>query len=433
VTRFALVATLAALPFAVVAAPVPKPAPKPFGTNGIVSRAELEALTFDSRPVPPADRKRDRVKRAIEDQKKVQAAEDTGPPKVRPANRYDVGVHVPAVRLFVGEPVVAYFVVRNNRDEELYLDGRLNFADGAPLACNDCDLRLTDARTGKPAHFRTRQQIESSRHDELVVPADGFYCAKGDLGPLPAGEYELDWRCGEFRSAPVRFRVFDRDGPARPVARAERPGYAFFRLGADHERERQEADGTHPVRRFVALDPLDPHEFAAALASGSATDSATFVPDVRDVPSRDKHVLVSVDWHPYRSGDRIAVTLRAAPPFETVRFAELPHLHLQVEQLGACERARERLSAISKKLEPITYFVTPLTVEAHFPEGWREALGSGEAARVAVVVTAREPQLPSDGLKAFGKIERAEHPECPTWAGAVRGEFAELRLPPPAP
>jgi len=117
-----------------------------------------------------------------------------------------------------------------------------------------------------------------------------------------------------------------------------------------------------------------------------------------------------------------------------VRFDELPHLHLQVEAPAAHERARQRFGAISKKLEPVTDFVTPLTVEAHVPEGWREALGSGETARVAVVVTAREPQLPSEGLrKAFDKIERVGHPECPTWAGAVRGEFAELRLPPPAP
>jgi hypothetical protein len=438
VTRFALVATLAALPFAVVAAPVPKPAPKPFGTNGIVSRAELEALTFDSRPVPPADRKRDRVKRVIEDQKKVQAAEDAGPPKVRPANRYDVGVHVPAVRLFVGEPVVAYFVVRNNRDEELYLDGRLNFADGAPLACNDCDLRLTDARTGKPAHFRTRQQIESSRHDELLIPADGFYCAKGDLGPLPAGEYQIDWRCGEFRSAPVRFRVFDRDGPARPVARAARPGYLFFRLEDDYNRERQEFEpkDDEPHRRFVALEDLPANEFAAALSTGSASDGQTFVADVRDIPSRDQQVIVSVDWHPYRSGDRIAVTLRAAPPFKTVRFAELPQLFLKVEAPAAHERHRRTLEAVSKKLEPITNFVTPLTIEAHFPEGWREALGSGETARVALVATAREPHFPFEGLlKAMDKEDRAkfEHPECPTWAGVVSSEFAELRLPPPAP
>jgi hypothetical protein len=443
VTRFAMLATLAALPFAVAAAPVPEPpAPKPFGPTGIVSRAELDALKFDSRAVPEKERKGDRVeriKRVVDIQKRVQVADkEEGPQKVRPANAYDVGVHLPAVRFQVGDPIVAYFVVRNNRDEELDLDGRLEFDGGAPLVCNDTDLRLIDVRTGKAPTEQLHRIIKCGGRDQLVIPADGFYCAKGDLGPLPAGEYQLDWRCGEFRSAPVRFRVFDRDGPARPVVRAERLGYAFFRLGEDHERERQEfdsADTRGPVRQFVALDELNPREFAAALASGSASDSAAFVPDVRDIPSRDQHVLVSVDWHPYRSGDRIAVTLRAAPPFETVRFEELPHLFLQVEVPGAARaRARELVRAWSKKLEPINNFVTPLTIEAHFPEDWRVALGSGETARVAVVVTSREPQLPYEGLrKAFEKVKFADHPECPVWAGVVRSDFAELRLPPPAP
>lgn len=437
-TRFALIATLAALPFAVAAAPVPEPAPKPFGTHGLVSRAELDALAFDSRAVPAAEREK-RIKRAIEVLKKVQIAEkEDGPPKVRPANRYDVGVHMPARRFKVGDPIPAFFVVRNNRDEDLDLDGRIDFCEGAPMVCNDAELRLTDARTGKPANEQLLRTIKCGGRDQLVIPADGFYCAKGDLGPLPAGEYSLDWRCGEFRSAPVRFRVFDRDGPARPVARAARPGYLFFRLADDHNRERRELEDTEsgPMRRFVALEDLPANELAAALASGSATDSHTFVADVSDIPSRDKQVLVSVDWHPYRSGDRIAVTLRAAPPFQTVRFAELPQLFLQVEAPAARERLRQTLEAVSKKLEPITNFVTPLTIEAHFPEDWREALGSGETARVAVVVTAREPQFPFEGLrKAMDKEDRAkfEHPECPTWAGVVRSEFAELRLPPPAP
>lgn len=437
-TRFALVA-LAALPFAVVAAPVPQPpAPKPFGSSGVVSRAELDALKFDSRAVPESERKGARVERAKRDIQQKLVEDDDGPPKVRPANRYDVAVHLPAVRCFAGDPIVAYFVVRNNRDDELYLDGRLDFADGAPVARNDCDLRLTDARTGKPAGVRTQQQIESSRHAEMVVPADGYYCAKGDLGPLPAGEYLLDWRCGEFRSAPVRFRVFDRDAPARPVARAPRPGYLFFRLADDHNRERRELEDTEsgPMRRFVGLEDLPANELAAALASGSTTDSHTFVADASEIPSRDKQVLVSVDWHPYRSGDRIAVTLRAAPPFQTVRFAELPQLFLQVEAPAGRERLRQMLEAVSKKLEPITNFVTPLTIEAHFPDDWREALGSGETARVAVVVTAREPQFPFEGLrKAMDKEDRAkfEHPECPTWAGVLRSEFAELRLPPQLP
>lgn len=408
-TRFALLTVLAALPLAVVAAPVPEPAPKPFGTDGIVSRAELEALQFDSRAVPDAERAGARARHTAE--RKVQAREgDDGPPKVRPANRFDVAVHMPATRFFVGEPVVAYFVVRNNRAEELELDGRLDTVDGVLSESGDCEVRLADPRTGEPGLRKRVQVLERSRASFLLIPADGFSCTKGDFGPLPAGAYELDWRCEEFRSAPVRFRVFERDAPSPPPAvRALRTGHRFFHLADDTERDRAERadESNDPIRRFVAPDPVEADELAAALASGSGTDSTAFVPDVRAIPPRDRHVVVSVDWHTYRSGDRIAVTLRAAPPFRTVQFDEQPHLLLQVEAPEAGERARQLLGAVSKKLERIAHFVTPLTVEADLPAGWRELLGSGETARVAVLVTARELRLPRDGLQETARDTRA--------------------------
>lgn len=288
-TRFALIAALAALPFAVVAAPVPEPVPKPFGTDGIVSRAELEALAFDSRAVPDKERTRDRVRRVVEIQKR-RAEDDGAPPKVRPANRFDVGVHMPATRFKVGEPVVAYFVVRNNRAEELDLDGRLDFADGTPVVCNDCDLRVLDARNGKPPIGEGMLQLyKCGRREMLLVPSDGFYCVKGDLGPLPAGEYTVDWRCGEFRSAPVRFRVFDRDGHAPPAIRAVRSNYLFFHLDDDDERDHDDLEVPEggPMRRFVALEEFPAEEMAAALACGGE-DGFAFVPDARAIPSRDK-------------------------------------------------------------------------------------------------------------------------------------------------
>ncbi len=49
---------------------------------------------------------------------------------------------------------------------------------------------------------------------------------------------------------------------------------------------------------------------AAALAVGP---DGVYAPDVHAIPSADGMIEASLEWRPYRSGDRLAVTLRAAP------------------------------------------------------------------------------------------------------------------------
>src|SRR5215470_9204550 len=94
---------------AALAAPVPPGGRVEFGSNGLVTRADLEKIKFDSRLVKDAE---DFVERKPADE-------------VRPKNRYDVAVHMPWTKFRAGESIPAYFVLRNNRGYALRLDARL--------------------------------------------------------------------------------------------------------------------------------------------------------------------------------------------------------------------------------------------------------------------------------------------------------------------
>ena len=127
---------------AAVAAPVPPGGRVAFGSNGLLTAADLERVRFDSRPVK--DEHVEKLKEPEED-----AAKES-PAKVRPKNRYDVAVHMPWAKFREGEPIPAYFVLRNNRGSTLGLRSRMDLCGPEPgLRGGACDFDIRDRATGQ--------------------------------------------------------------------------------------------------------------------------------------------------------------------------------------------------------------------------------------------------------------------------------------------
>jgi hypothetical protein len=442
-TRFLLLVALATLP-ALVAAPVPRDAPGTFGARGVLSRAELEKVAFDTRAAK-RDGGRDWAEDAVREEKAIEDRRDpAAPAKPRPANRYDLAVVVPAARARAGEPVYAYFVLRNNRDTTLRLGSRMDLSGGFPeFHGSGMGIDVRDRATGKSALKGLAASTNCGGGSLVEVPADGFYCVRGDLNRiadgLAPGEYEVDWRCGKLASAPVRFTVQPNPG-AKPGAPAKPDGVRFFHLNHLRDDEHLHEDDGFRAGAFVRegrLSSLYAGQFESGLAVGPG---GAYVPDARAIPAADALVEAWIEFKPYRDGDRVAVTLRAKPPHERVRFDDLPRLYLQVltpdRGEGALPFEGEEKQAELKRLSD--HYVTPLTLDVALPQGWRERLGAGDTARLAVVVAAKEVELPRGAERRLQKLEEkvVERPNPgapPLWGGLVRTPLVEVRLPPPAP
>lgn len=404
---------VALLPVA-VAAPVPRDVRPDFGTGGLLTRADLDTVRFDSRPVK-------------DDEKFAGEKRKGGEPK------FDLAVHLPWTTFREGEPVPAYFVLRNNADSVLELHSCLDFSEPFPAVHGgECDFDVRDRATGESVRRSISHVTNCGGGSFTDVPARGYFVFKGDVsrvgeGTLPPGEYEVDWRYRRLYSAPVRFTVEKTANP-KPAPRERRSSTFYHLTGSSAAPERP----GEPVEwRCCSLGYEYPLRLAGALGVGQL---GVYVPDLQAIPTADKHVEAWVEWKPYRAGDRVAVTLRARPPFKEVHFAELPQLYLQIDaaaewSVGAPGEAKDS----ARRGEAL---VTPLTIEARLPAGWREAVGVDGTARVAVVVVSRRLKLPSPGgqVKQVEEIQRTEKrvgPEPPPeWSGVVRTDFVELNFPP---
>jgi hypothetical protein len=421
---------------AAVAAPVPRDVRPDFGSHGLLTEADLEKVTFNSRPVPENELKHGDVKE-IEDEPQEKRGDD----RPRPLTRYDIAVHIPWNRFLEGDVIPAYFVLRNNRGSDLNLHGRLALFGPEPDIWNSCDIDVWNVKTGEPVNVFGGKGIACGVKGALATVApDGYYVVKGDLGrtydrkPLPPGEYEVDWTYHRTRSAPVRFTVEPRNG-AKPTALKARPGVHFYRLAPEFEGdERPEKVGEPFVWRNSHLSSIDAGEMASALAVGHG---GAYVPDIHTVPAADQLVRVSLVWKPYRDADRVAITLHAVHPDRPVRFNDVPQLHLQLEsdtarldQPGLGEMARDAKHLTSDAL------VTPLTIEARLPVDWRARVGLEGTARLAVLVTSGEIELPyahGERMKKLEVIRKPRGNEPPVWSGVVRTAFVDVQFPPPPP
>lgn len=423
---------------AVLAAPVPPEPPSAFGAHGTVTRADLEKLTFDSRAVPD-DELRGKSKEREDDIVEVKRVRGDGPPKPRPANPYDVAVHLPRTRVREGDPVPAYFVLRNNRDRPFAMRSRFDLADPTPRVRGEhLDFTVRDRATGKPVAGSVCGATHCGGGALAVVPEDGFYCAGADLnrltgGALPPGQYDVSWRYGGLRSAPVLLTVSRRDG-AKHAPRAGRTTLLCFHLteNLDDERDRDpRADGP-VVWPETELEDVEANDLAAALAVGQ---HGVYAPDLHAVPKADAFVEAWAEWLPYRDGDRVRVTLRAVPLHKEVRLEDVPQLFLLVEvPVDAGANRRELPAKKLRALPEVPLRTTPLTIEARLPDGWRHFSDAPGAARVAVLVAGGEVELNRYGevSKRQERDRRIEDPDVPVWRGFVRSDFTEVRFPLPA-
>ncbi len=425
---------------AAVAAPVPPGGRATFGANGLLAIADLEKVHFDTRPAKP-DKDFPESKPAPEEDAKEEAKEN--PAKVRPKNRYDLAVHMPWAKFREGEPAPAYFVLRNNRAQMLGLGSRMDLCGPTPhLRGGECRFDVRDRATGKSMVVLLCASTNCGGGDLVEVPADGFYCASGDLNQLagrvlPPGEYEVDWRYGGLAAAPAAFTVLKAAG-AKPEQLAKRGGLHFLRLmPGEDDAEFPATAGETLAWQNAELEGVGADEVAAALAVGPG---GVYAPDVHAIPAADKLIEAWAEWRPYRDGDRVVVTLRAVPPYEKVAFADMPQLHLQVETPDAEDAKQCQLMEQAKKADERARdaLVTPLTVEVRLPAGWREHAGATGATRIAVLVAAKPLELPRGGRglqKVQDKLDRVEHKATgerpPVWGGVVRTDFTELRSPLP--
>jgi hypothetical protein len=410
-------AALPALLPSSVAAPVPPGGRVEFGPGGLLTRGELEKVKFDSCPLEPGEKVGDLPA-------EKEPAEERKSEKPRPKNRYDVAVHMPWKRFGEGDSIPAYYVLRNNRGYPLSLDARLSLFGSEPTLWNSCSIDVRDAKTGKSVYIISRGGWSCGGGGLVDVPADGFYCVKGELGrtasdqPLSPGEYEVDWRYGSLRSAPVAFTVLKTSGKIPPATK--RPDFRFYKLNPARADDDEDSPASKGDSR---LEPIHAEEIASALAVGENV----LVPDLHTIPASDKLVEAWLEWKPYRDGDRLVVTLRARPPHKQVSFDEMPHLHLQMEVPGdghSIPRAKEEKQLARLKHAQI---VTPLTIEVKLPAG---------PVRVAVLVSAKEIELPRGRNLRDKLIEAVRKPDPddpPMWQGIVRTEYVELRLPPRLP
>lgn len=406
---------VAVLPFA-VAAPIPPAARVTFGSNGLLTQAELQKLRYDAIPVKDDEKIGDLP------------AKDDGP------NKFELAVHMPRTSFKRGDSIPAYFALRNLTKKRLGLNARLELFHQNLVSWGSCSVDIRDTVANKPVYVVCRGGWR--RAGSLVdVPANGFYCEKGDLGhfaaghPLPVGEYEVSWRYDWTRSAPVRFTVVAAE--EKLAVRPKPVPLRFYHVTTEDHDTGPEKVGAPVFWNDATLDPIEAGEMSASLAVGP---EGVFVPDIRDIPASDKLVEAWLEWKPYRDGDRATVTLRAAPPHKRVRFLRMPDLYLQAEGHGLDVGVAGAKALRDRKGNDPEIMVTPLTIEVRMPAGWREQTGINKHGRVAVLVTAKELEFPAERVQQLEE-KRAEEPgePLPEWSGVLRTEFVELNFPPRLP
>src|SRR5436190_495472 len=138
------------------AAPVPRDTRPSFGDNGLLARADLEKVRFDSRLIKTDDadgkRAQDGEDEAVEKnpEEKVKEEKAEEPAWAKSPNRFDVAVHMPWARFREGESIPVYFVLRNNRNSRLGLRSCIDFSGPNPqLHGSAASFDVRDRATGK--------------------------------------------------------------------------------------------------------------------------------------------------------------------------------------------------------------------------------------------------------------------------------------------
>jgi hypothetical protein len=340
---------------------------------------------------------------------------------------------LPWTKFREGEPIPAYFAIRNRNDRELELPLQMELFGPYPIVWSSCRINVRERATGKNASVVGRS---CSLRETVNVPANGYACFASDVGHhgdrgLKPGEYEVEWIYAGLRAASVPFTVEKIDGPkpAAPVRYYTR----FFHIVPKAERVERPAKASEP---FYWNESHLHHVPALTMSSAlSVGQHGVYVPDVHTIPTADNLVEARVQWKQYREGDRIVVTLRAVGQNKQVRFAEVPQLFLQTESTddhSADWQFKERAADGKRGANDSTLLVTPLRIEVRLPPKWRERKIETDSARVAVLVVAKPLELPTNKARAKEAVdvpERAGGNSAPVWSGIVRTPFTELQFP----
>jgi hypothetical protein len=398
------------------AAPVPAATPaRAFGDRAVLTAADLAKLDY-SAPVTDAEALRQHPN----------------------LNGAAVALHLPKLRFHTGEPIPAYFVVRNRSDKPLGLDMRLDLFTTPPGKRNSCAIRLVNRSAGEEDRFIDKQVWACGSGSHVTVPEHGYYVAAGDLargatGPLPPGEYECVWNYSFAKSNAVRFSVIG-ERPKKTPGKAAFPDVRFLELTEHGDRERKKAEKLEKagppkpvVWRKPGLHPIPAGGFAAALGVGL---DGKYYPDVRRLPESDQLLQVTAEWTFGAAGDRLRVHLRPTRLGGEVVLPDRPYLYLQVEGEARDDRSEERdvVEKVTEKRRDGSH--APLTIEVRMPQDWRHRVGVAGRGRVAVLVSSTkvEPQYGYERLlDREKKLVHAD--EEPVWAGLLRTPFTEIDLP----
>lgn len=395
------------------AAPVPRDqAAVSFGANGLLTSEDLKTVRFNSKPA-----------RTAEELKGLQLK-----PGERPED-YDAAVHLPRTRILHGEPIPAFFVVKNATKRKLGLKMLLEFAAPECRFRGETDLQIKCLTPGVEASLLMAHCTHCSADPLVEIPANGFWVAHGDLTrlgaePLPPGEYQVEWTCQVRAAEPVRFTVLPGNGAAiKPSPQPDR--HRFLAIQPD---DAQAGKGDTFAWSDFGMEPIRAVQMAASLGVGLF---GKYVPDYRTIPATDGKLIVRASLRREKDIEKLIVTLDSKDPRTPVEFEDVPKVYLHIEEKSdnkSMENLARALRDEMRRAEP--RLRTPMIIEVPFDaERWKEA-GFAEG-RVAAIVTSGKLEFPRRGrelekLQARLDIRSVGRDPASIWTGVLRSEFLPL-------
>ena len=259
----------------------------------------------------------------------------------------EISLHVPNTRIRSGEPIPAYFLVRNTTDKPVGLDIELELFTDAYHTDNASRIELRSRDTELPVLKQQLHTWACGGPPMVQVAAQGFYVSRGDLsrhsgGYLPPGEYEIRWRYQQKWSNVVRFSV---TGSAVKAIDKPRPVVRFLKVQPLDVLQKQvaEVDDTEGHAVFWRKPSLS-NESTSRMAAWFGTGVAgKHYPDILALPRNDGRVIVTADWYFTSKRDSVTIKIEAAIKNKPVVFEDYPEIFLQVEsdERGVLEREHQ--------------------------------------------------------------------------------------------
>jgi hypothetical protein len=335
-----------------------------------------------------------------------------------------LATHVPAPRVRVGEPLWAYFVVKNLGEQMQGLDMRFDFVIGRTHQVNSGWFSIKPLTDGARLGALQRASVWECGGGPLVdVAAKGYYVGAIDLnawGKLTPGDYEVSWRSTEHVSNTVRVTILPGPEP-QPKERTPRYWTLWELRRGGQPVEGQPAKSTKPESwSLPAMRPWFASDFSAALGSGIGD---RHIVDLEKLPTSDDLLSVSADW---KLGDKIdRVTLRLTPKQANVPLSlEKLHVYLLADTPGRSSRRPQE-----GRSDGAVYAtrVTPHTIEMDIPSYWRlppdKRYQAASAIPAALLVTSESLRPPRRNRQSVERVEtrRIREANAPKiWNGLLR-------------